>query len=82
MDKMPKEIKSKLRSLGNTAIKMRMLEEEIESMFNEYEIDTDILRGLGGIKGTEALAYISNGEGDMKENIKEIEVAFLNIINQ
>jgi len=87
MKQMPVKIKNKLRQIQATIEKAKMLERELTNMFEEYDIDISVLDATGDNKyssepSTEALAFISNGEGYVEDNIKEIEEVFLYYVNK
>ncbi len=84
MKSMPVKIKDKLRQLQKYNEKANILNKEIEEMFAEYEVDTDYLRALGGYGTiqTEGLTFIDTCEGDVEDNIKDIEEVFLHYVNQ
>lgn len=83
---MPVKIKNKLRQLRKAHEKTFMLSAEADEMFEEYGINNEYLRALGdccsGIIQTEALTFIETCEGDIEENIEEIEKVFLHYVNQ
>jgi hypothetical protein len=86
MKSMPKEIKQKLRQLQKARQKVDNLSCEIEEMLEEYGINTDYLRVTGDEykveMETEALAFIDYNEGNIEDNIKEIEKVFLYYVNK
>lgn len=80
---MPIKIKNKLRQLQNTAEKASKLTQEVEEMFEIYGLDTDCLKACGEFEvDTEALTFVTYAEGDVEDNIKEIEYVFLHYVNQ
>jgi hypothetical protein len=84
MKKMPELIKKKLRRLQKLNKEAQDLDLEIEKLFDSYGIDTDTLCACYAdekIVQTEGLAFIVNAEGDVEENINEIEKVFLYYVN-
>lgn len=81
MNKMPYEIKRKLRSLAISCQKSGSLEIEVVKMIEKYGVDCDYLSAnsdpYDGKPHTEALAYIVNAEGGTESSIDEIEEVFL-----
>lgn len=82
---MPYELKQKLRQLDKYNSKAKDLHHEIMTMLDKYEVPYDNLVANSDIYSneprTEALAYINNAEGDVEENIKEMEEVFLYFAN-
>lgn len=78
MLEMPQDIKQKLRDLSIICLRANNLERQLENDFVGYGVNPDVLRGIGstGVR-TEAFSDIVNGDGDIEENIKEIERVFL-----
>ncbi|MCQ4924991.1 hypothetical protein NE686_17960 [Tissierella carlieri] len=84
MNTMPVKIKNKLRQLRKVHEKASVLVDEVEEMFMEYGIATEYLRALGsyGSYQTEALTFIETCEGDIEDNIQEIEEVFLHYVDK
>lgn len=87
MTKMPEIIKNKLRQLDKHVKASAKIQRELDSYFEKYNIPVDNLLALDGKPfddenpSTEAYAYILNAEGDVEENIIEIEKVFINFAN-
>lgn len=89
MKKMPAKIKKKLRQLQKCYMDARVLDKEISEIMESYGINIDNLCAMGdltrfdiGHVQTEALTYITNGEGNVEDNIVEIEEVFLYYVNK
>jgi len=83
MKDMPQLIKRKLRKLQKLNREAQQLDNEINELFKDYGVDTDNLCAVGeGELQTEAFAFISNSEGDVEDNISEIEKVFLYYVNK
>ena len=88
MDKMPEYLKDKLRRYDRYVEKANKLYLEILDDFEDKGVIVENLIALGEWNEhpqTEALAYISNCEGSIEDNIKQIEeiyVYFMNLNNQ
>lgn len=85
MKRMPEKIKVKLRQLQKLHKRAAELDREITKLFEQYGVNTDNLCAMGDSWSsdiqTEALAFITNAEGDVEENIQEIEEVFLYYVN-
>jgi len=82
MKKMPEDLKKKLRKLHKLNCEARELDNQIKVIFETYGVNSDNLCAEGhGEVQTEALAFISYAEGDVEENIAEIEEVFLHYVN-
>jgi hypothetical protein len=80
---MPAELKRKLRRLQGLYMTARDLDFEISAIFEKYGVNPDNLCASGdGEMQTEALAFITNAEGHIEDNIKEIEMVFLHYANK
>ena len=78
MKKMPEELKKKLRKLYKLNRESAKLDNEINEIFKDYGVDSDNLCAMGdGELQTEAFAFIVHAEGDVEENIDDIEKVFL-----
>ncbi|UIJ65381.1 hypothetical protein LW858_20895 [Bacillus cereus] len=84
MKTIPYELKQKLRQFDKYNSKAKDLHPEIITMIDEYEVPYDnlVANGDGTEPQTEALAYINNAEGNIEENIKEMEEVFLYFVNK
>ena len=85
MDKLPREIKTKLRKIHKLTYECRELSNDITKFLEEYNLDTEIFSASANLpfnEQTEALTYIEYGEGDAEENIAEFEKVFLLHINK
>lgn len=88
MKKMPYEIKQKLRQYDKINAKARSLHDELVEIFEEYGVPYENLSAnqeFGDYENepvTEALAFINNCEGDIEDNIDEIEEVFLHFVNR
>jgi len=79
---MPEYLRVKLRRLQKLHEDAKQLDFEIKGIIEGYGVDTDNLCAVGnGDKQTEALAFITNAEGDVEENIADIEAVFLHYVN-
>lgn len=87
MNKMPYEIKQKIRDYAKIQEKAREKYFEIYKMIESYGVPVDNLLACGntsidGPPQTEALAFINNCEcEDLEDLIKEIEDVFLWFVN-
>ena len=83
MNKMPYEIKIKLRQLQKAVSKVSSITSEIDKLFEKYNLDVELFTanaGLGIDKETEGLSYILNDEcndSTVEQAIDEIERVFL-----
>lgn len=86
LNKMPYEIKKKLRQYDNANKKAKMLHDEVSDLFEEYGVPYDNLASshsnYNDEPNTEGLAYINNSEGHIESNIAEIEEVFLHFVNK
>lgn len=80
---MPNTLKEKLRQYDKATRKARKLHEEIEAEFEKYNVPYEnlVANEYEG-KCTEALAFISYCEGNIEENIADIEEVFLHFVNK
>ncbi|MFZ5642567.1 MAG: hypothetical protein ACOY46_03110 [Bacillota bacterium] len=78
MKTMPAVLKNKIRQLQNALKKAALLEIEVSEIIKSYGVDPDYLSACRcDDKYTEALAFVSNAEGDVEDNILLIEEVFL-----
>ena len=90
MNKMPYEIKQKIRQYNKAILKAKALEKELVNMIEEYDVPIENFEALADIYGdepqTEALACINNGECTtekaLESSIREIEEVFLWFVNR
>ncbi|WP_049111841.1 hypothetical protein [Bacillus thuringiensis] len=84
MKTIPYALKQKLRQYDKYNRKAEDLHDEIITMIDEYGVPYDnlVANGDGTEPQTEALAYINNAEGNIEENIKEMEEVFLYFANK
>ena len=90
MNKMPYEIKQKIRQYNEAVLKASQLSAELDTMIEKYGVPIDNLLALTDVfsnePSTEALAYIHNGECATEESlmdaIVEIEEIFLHFVNR
>ena len=83
MKQMPSTLKTKLRRLQDVYMKARILEKEVNEIIESYGVDLDCLCACNtDDMNTEALAYISYGEGNIEDNIRSIEEVFLYYVNK
>jgi hypothetical protein len=86
MKVMPSSIKQKLRRIYSLANKISVLTHQVEEEFELYGVDSDFLRANGDVYTTaiqtEALTYIDYGEGDLEQNIAQVEEVFLYYVNR
>ncbi|MCR2013477.1 hypothetical protein NSB31_27810 [Bacillus cereus] len=84
MKTIPYALKQKLRQFDKYNSKVKDLHHEIMTMIDEYGVPYDnlVANGDGTEPQTEALAYINNAEGNIEENIKEMEEVFLYFANK
>ncbi|WP_306007389.1 hypothetical protein [Bacillus sp. MMSF_3353] len=84
MKTIPYALKQKLRQFDKYNSKAKDLHLEIIAMMDEYEVPYDnlVAMGDGTEPQTEALAYINNAEGNIEDNIKEMEEVFLYFANK
>jgi hypothetical protein len=83
MNKMPKELKTKLKKLHQLNAQSKELTREISVLFESYGIDQDYFIAMKTDDlCTEALTYIYYGEGLPDDNIQEIESVFLHHVNK
>lgn len=80
---MPYAIKQKLRQINKYNHKVIALHQEIADIIEEYEVPYETLTAQSNREPrTEALAFVHNGEGDIEENIADIEKVFLHYANK
>ncbi|MEC0069137.1 hypothetical protein P4L12_08080 [Bacillus cereus] len=84
MKTIPYALKQKLRQYDKYNRKAEDLHDEIITIIDEYGVPYDnlVANGDGTEPQTEALAYINNAEGNIEENIKEMEEVFLYFANK
>ncbi|HFK1781661.1 TPA: hypothetical protein ACGXP4_000644 [Bacillus cereus] len=84
MKTIPYVLKQKLRQFDKYNSKAKDLHLEIITMIDECGVPYDnlVANGDGTEPQTEALAYINNAEGNIEENIKEMEEVFLYFANK
>lgn len=88
MNKMPYEIKTKLKQLQKSVAKTSSILAEITDILEKYDLDIDLFTAnanLGIDEQTEGLSYILNDESNdvtVEESIKEIERVFLLHVNR
>lgn len=84
MKAMPYTLKQKLRQYDKAIRKAKNLHDEIAKELERYGVPYDNLVAISDTDepDTEALAYISHGEGDIESNIAEIEKVFLYFVNK
>lgn len=85
MKSMPYQLKQKLRQYDKAMKKTKFLHDDLVKEFSKYNVPYDYLVANGELFGehpqTEALAYINNAEGNVEDNIEEIEKIFLYFTN-
>lgn len=83
MDKMPKGLKNKLRRIHRLIEQADGLYMEVCENFDKYGVDVLNLREAGDDDEvqTEALTFIISADGDVENNIKDIEKVFLHYVN-
>lgn len=85
---MPYEIKQKLRQYNKANAKAKSLHSELLDIFEQYGVPYENLTAceeFGEFKdehSTESLAFINNCEGDIEDNINDIEEVFLHFVNR
>lgn len=79
MNSLPKYIKDALRKKDKLVREQNKIENIIEDFFNKEGISTSYFTATAGTfeESTEALTYIDYGEGDIEDNIDEIERVYL-----
>jgi hypothetical protein len=87
MKKMPEKLKNKLRQYYNANLKAKTLNDEVRALFCDYGMDLDYFTASANEYEdnnackrniqTEALTFIDYCEGDIEENIKDIEEVFV-----
>lgn len=89
MNKMPYQIKQKIRQYANIQYKAKMLQKEVEDMIESYGVPIDNLIAMANKTysddepETEALAFLNNGEcSDIEGTISQIEKVFLYFVNK
>jgi hypothetical protein len=83
MKKMPEKLKNKIRKLQKACEDSARLTQEVYEMIEEYGINPDNFNACGnGDVQTEALAFVTNAEGIIEDNIEEIENVFLYYVNK
>ena len=90
MNRMPYEIKQKIRQLNKAVLKAKYLSLEVETMIESFGVPVENLIAVVDIysdePSTEALAYINNGEcataRSLEESIAEIEKIFLHFVEK
>jgi hypothetical protein len=82
MKKMPESLKKKLRRLQKLHEEAKQLDYEVNNIFKSYGVDVDVLCASNdAMVRTEALAFITNAEGYVEDNIDDIEKVFLHYVN-
>lgn len=86
MNRMPYEIKQKLRQYAKVQIKAYKLAREIDTMIEKYGVPVENLIACADVYSeepqTEALAFLHNGEcGGIEQTISDIEEVFLWFVN-
>lgn len=89
MNKMPYEIKQKIRQYNKAVLKAKDLSRDVDALIEKYGVPVENLVALTDVfsedPSTEALAYINNGEcttdGSLEDAISEIEEIFLYFAN-
>lgn len=83
---MPHVLKQKLRRYDRLNSQAKELHGEISAILDEYEVPYEHLTAMNDHwstePSTEALAFINNSEGDIENNIKDIEEVFLYFVNK
>ncbi len=85
---MPNEIKEKLRQYHDFNHRAKFLHGELIKIFEKYGVPYENLVACAEYgdfpeePSTESLAFINNNEGDIEENIADIEEVFLYFVNQ
>lgn len=75
---MPAVLKNKIRQLQKAYEKAGKIEREVASIIESYGIDPEYFDACRtDDKFTEALAFVTNAEGGIEENISKIEEVFL-----
>lgn len=83
MKELPKRLKQKLRKLQSLIAEVSTLHKDIESIFKQYNIDIENFTATGsGEIQTEAFTFITYNEGNVEDNINEIEKVFLYYTNK
>ena len=83
MEKLPRELRTKLNKLHNLNAQSKELTNEISQLIASYGVDIEYLTGMKSDgMSTEALTTIYYGEGSADENISEIEDVFLYHVNK
>ena len=86
MKSMPYKLKQKLRQYHNAVKKSQSIHYEINDELEKYNVPYDNLVANVDIYSdeprTESLAFITNGEGEIEKEIKEIENVFLYFVNK
>lgn len=83
MKKMPVSIKHKLRRLQKVSRESKDIMQSLKKDFEKFNLDLDDFSSQGkGDYQTEALTFITYAEGDIEDNIEEIEDVFLYYINK
>lgn len=83
MKVMPAALKKKIRQLQRAYEKAGEIEREVADMIESYGVDPQYFDACKtDDKFTEALAFVTNSEGNVEENIKDIEEVFLYHVNK
>ena len=82
--KLPNTIISKLKKYNDLCLASKKLFFEIEKFFHDEDMDIEyfIATNNDDENNTEALTNISYGQGEIEENIKEIEKVYLYLKNK
>jgi len=86
MKSMPYALKQKLRQYNNAVKRANEVHEDIVRELERHGVPYDNLCAndspYSREPNTEALAFITNNEGDIEENIADIEEVFLYFVNK
>lgn len=83
MKEMPKSLKNEIRKLQKAYEKAKYLELKVNTDIESYGVDPEFLNAIKiDDRNTEALAFVTNAEGDIEDNISEIEEVFLYHVNK
>lgn len=85
MKNIPYKLKNELIKLQKYGEKIRDIDYKINSILEEYGLDSDVFTATAGKsveEQTEALTFIQYGEGNINDNLKEFERVFLYHVNK
>lgn len=87
IEKMPVELKRKLRKFNRLVVEASFLDAEIQADLKKARVPYDnLVAEASSIPQTEALAYINNGEcldkESLDQSIADIESVYLHFANQ